>query len=213
GVRERRREHLRPLAGAEWRRAAVEDIFQRYMAVTVFFGLGSGTLFAFMPTFGESLGVHTLSLFYTAYAGAAIAVRVVGGRLIDTRGRRAVIVPSMFLQACATGILAVVGLVLDRAGTAPVLPMLILTGLMAGASHGFLYPGLAALVADQTPEARRGVVVGFFSAVFLAGNAGGAFVFGYVTHLVGYGSMWGFLSALLLVGLLLSLRLTDSRAA
>jgi MFS family permease len=210
-VRERRREHLRPLAGGEWRRSAVEDIVQRYMAVTVFFGLGSGTLFAFIPTFADSLGVKTLSLFYTAYAGAAIAVRVFGGRLIDTRGRRAVIVPSMFVQACATAILAVVGGVVDRAGTTPVLPMLMLAGLMAGGSHGFLYPALAAIVADQTPEARRGVVIGFFSAVFLVGTAGGAFLFGYVTYLVGYGPMWGFLTALLLVGLLLSLRLVDAR--
>ena len=43
--------------------------------VTMFFGLGSGTIFAFLPTFAEDLGVTTLSLFYTAYSLAAIGVR------------------------------------------------------------------------------------------------------------------------------------------
>jgi MFS family permease len=78
---------------------------------------------------------------------------------------------------------------------------------MAGGAHGFLYPGLAALVADQAAEARRGAVVGVFSGVFLVGNAGGAFVFGYVAHALGYGVMWGLVAALLLAGAGLSLRL------
>jgi len=208
-LRERHRTEPPPPPGAQWRRAAFEDLFHRYMTVTVFFGLGSGTLFAFMPTFAESLGVTTLSLFYTGYAGSAIAVRVVGGGLIDTRGRRAVIVPSMFVQAVAVGILAGIGLKTSTTGTMPVLPLLVVAGLLSGGAHGFLYPALAALVADQTPEQRRGAVVGFFSAVFLVGQAGGAFIFGYVAHLAGYGHMWSILAAILLLGSLISVGLED----
>jgi MFS family permease len=116
----------------------------------------------------------------------------------------------MFVQACASAMLAIVGATVERTGPTPVLPVLVLAGFISGAAHGFLYPGLAALMADQTPDTRRGVVIGFFSAVFLVGNAGGAFLFGYVTTVVGYGAMWGLLTALLLVGLLLSLRLADT---
>ena len=43
------------------------------MALTLFFGLGTGVMFTFLPTFGEGLGVHSVSLFYTAYALAAVA--------------------------------------------------------------------------------------------------------------------------------------------
>ena len=50
-----------------------------HMALTFFFGLGTGAMFTFLPTFGERLGVHSLSLFYTAYAIAAVA---------GARGRR-----------------------------------------------------------------------------------------------------------------------------
>jgi len=142
-----------------------------------------------------------------------MAVRVFGGRMIDTHGRRAVIVPSMFVQAAATAVLANVGLHAMEAMTPalPVLPLLIVAGLMSGGAHGFLYPGLAALVTDETPPERRGAVVGVFSGVFLVGNAGGAFAFGYVTHAIGYGLMWTLLTVMLLAGAGVSLRLSMSR--
>lgn len=203
-LRERPRGGVLSLPDAEWARTASVACLQRHMAVTAFFGLGTGTIFAFLPTFADSLGVTTLALFYTAYAGAAMAVRVFGGQLIDTRGRRAVIVPSMFVQVSATSLLAAVGLFAPRMSDVPVLPVLFLAGLMAGGGHGFLYPGLAALVMDQVPPAQRGAVIGVFSAVFLLGSAGGAFAFGYVAHAVGYGLMWTFLSSLLLAGAVVS---------
>jgi MFS family permease len=170
-----------------WLRAGLEDVAQRHMVVTLFFGLGSGTIFAFLPTFAQSLAVSGLSLFYTAYAAAAIAVRIFGGRLIDTRGRRAVIVPSMFLQMVA--------------------------GLVSGAAHGFLYPGLAALVTDVAPAARRATAVGVFSAMFLLGQTSGAFVFGAVAHALGYAFLWTILALLLLIGAALAVGLARPATA
>ena len=109
-----------PLKGTGWLRGGVEEMARLHMVITLFFGLGSGTVFTFLPTFSDRLGVASLALFYTAYAGAAIAVRVLGGRLIDTLGRRTVVVPSMFLQATATAMLAALGLFLPPGGPAPV---------------------------------------------------------------------------------------------
>lgn len=204
---ERRRETALPVQGFPWERGGLAELFHISMAVTLFFGLGAGTIFVFLPTFAENLGVRTLALFYTAYAVAAIGVRVFGGQLIDTRGRRAVIVPSMFIQTGATALLAALGFFVSRTSQTPVVPVLFLAGLMSGGAHGFLYPGLAALVTDQTPETRRGVVVGIFSAVFLAGQTSGSFLFGYVTHAIGYAFMWSALTALLFLGAILSLKL------
>jgi MFS family permease len=213
GMREHPRDAPRPVRGAGWARSGAREVFRRHMAVTLFFGLGAGTVFAFMPTFAVSLGVSTLALFYTAYACAAMAVRIFGGRLIDTRGRRAVIVPSMFVQAGSVGLLAVVGVTLGPDSAVPALPALVVCGLMAGGAHGYLYPGLAAMVADQADEARRGFVVGVFSAVYLVGNAGGAMAFGYVAAALGYGRMWALVTACLLLGCGLSLRLAEGAAA
>lgn len=193
-------------------RAGLADVFRLHMALTFFFGLGTGVMFTFMPTFGEGLGVHSVSLFYTAYAIAAVGVRVGGGNLIDIRGRRATIIPSMFVQSAAAGVLTAMALLVQPHMTVPVVPFLFLAGLLAGGGHGFLYPALAALLMDVTPEARRGGVVGIFSAVFLVGNALGSIVFGYVAHGLGYGVMWGAVTLLLTAGFLLSFRLGAGRA-
>lgn len=216
GLREQRRDVGQPVRGAEWARLSVGELLRLHMTVTFFFGLGSGTIATFVPTFAEDLGVTTLALFYTAYAGAAMGVRVLGGHLIDRLGRRAVIVPSMFAQAVASAGLAALGLSGPQVGGPAALALLVAAGLVAGGAHGFLYPGLAALVTDQAAPVHRGAVVGVFSAVFLFGHAAGAFVFGGVVHAIGYGSMWSLLAALLLAGAGLSLRLsrgTPLRAA
>jgi len=193
-------------------RAGLAEVFRLHMALTFFFGLGTGVMFTFLPTFGEGLGVHSVSLFYTAYAVAAVGVRVSGGNLIDTRGRRATIIPSMFVQGAAGALLAAMALLVRPHMTVPVVPFLFLAGLLAGGAHGFLYPALAALLMDVTPEARRGSVVGIFSAVFLVGNALGSIVFGYIAHGLGYGVMWSTLTTLLTAGFLLSFRLRVGHA-
>jgi len=207
-LRERERVDVPTVPAFASVRGMLEDLRHRHMVIAVFFGLGSGTLFAFLPTFGERIGVRTLSLFYIAYACAAMGVRVVGGHWIDTRGRRAVIVPSMFLQAAGVALLAALALLIPRVRGLSPLPVLFASGLIGGGAHGFLYPGLAALVADQAHEARRGTVIGVFSAVFLIGNSGGAFLFGHVAHHLGYGVTWSALASLLLIGALLSLGLS-----
>jgi MFS family permease len=206
-LRERHREPALPVRGFIWERGGLAEVFQLSMAITLFFGLGAGTMFVFLPTFAEHVGVSTLSLFYTAFSLSAIAVRVFGGRLSDVHGRRAVIVPSMFAHAVATALLATIGFLVTRRSTTPVVPVLFLAGLLQGGAHGFLYPGLAALVTDRTPETRRGVVVGIFSAVFLTGQTAGAFVFGYVTQAIGYAFMWTLLTWLLFLGGSLALKL------
>ena len=211
-LRDRRPAGVAALPGPGWLRAGLEDVLRRHMIVTLYFGLGSGTIFAFLPTFAQSLAVSGLSLFYTAYAAAAIAVRIFGGRLIDTRGRRAVIVPSMFLQMAAPALLGVVGYAVTRASTTPVVPILFVAGLISGAAHGFLYPGLAALVTDLTPAPRRATAVGVFSSMFLLGQTVGAVMFGAVAHVLGYASMWSILSMLLLIGSALSMGLPRTPA-
>jgi MFS family permease len=210
-VAERMRDVRPPTLGvgptADVFRESLREVWRLHMGLMFCFGLGTGTIFTFLPTFAELLGVRGLGLFYTAYAGAAMLVRVVGGQLIDLRGPRAVIIPSMFTQAAATVILALVAVFVSRASAVPVLPFLFLAGFLAGAAHGFLYPALSALLVDVTPERRRGSAVGTFSSVFLLGNATGSMAFGYVTHGLGYRVTWSALSVFLLLGFLASLRL------
>src|SRR6266571_2841565 len=193
--------------GLEAVRHGIEELLHLHMVLAFCFGLGTGTIFTFLPTFAERLGVRGLGLFYTAYAVAAMLVRVAGGELIDTLGRRAVIIPSMFIQTGAACMLALVAVFVAPAGSIPILPFLFFAGFMAGGAHGFLYPALSALLMDVTPERRRGSAVGTFSSVVLVGNALGSMAFGYVAQGLGYGVMWSALALLLLTGFLASIRL------
>lgn len=193
--------------GLEELREGLRELYRVHMVLGFFFGLGTGTLFTFVPTFAEQLGVTGLGLFYTAYSVSAVAVRVFGGDLIDTRGRRAVIVPCMIIFAAAVCIFALLAGAVGPGVRVPVLPFIFLAGLLGGAAHGFLYPALSALLVDVTPEARRATTVGIFSAVCLLGNAVGAVVFGYLAHGAGYSFMWIALAVVMSGGIVASYRL------
>lgn len=193
--------------GLEELREGLEELYRVHMVLGFFFGLGTGTLFTFLPTFAEQLGVTGLGLFYTAYSVSAVAVRVFGGDLIDTRGRRAVIVPCMIIFAAAVCIFALLAGAVGPGVRVPVLPFIFLAGLLGGAAHGFLYPALSALLVDVTPEARRATTVGIFSAVCLLGNAVGAVVFGYIARGAGYTPMWIALAVVMSGGIVASYRL------
>jgi MFS family permease len=104
------------------------------------------------------------------------------------------------------------GILVTRTSTTPVVPVLFLAGLLSGGAHGFLYPGLAALVTDLARPARRATAVGVFSAMFLVGQAAGAFLFGWVAHALGYASMWTILASSLLAGAALSMGLARPAA-
>jgi MFS family permease len=75
------------------------------------FGLGQGVMFTFFPTYAVDLGVRWVGLFAVAYSGAALILRATASGLVDTVGRRAVIIPAMALQAGASALLASLGLV------------------------------------------------------------------------------------------------------
>jgi MFS family permease len=166
------------------------------MALAVAFGLGLGVVFTFVPTFARSLGVARVAPFALAYSAAALLVRAAGAGLVDTLGRRAVIVPALAVQAAGAALLAVTAAAAGS-GALPVQPFLAAAGFLAGAAHGFLYPALTAMVVDVAPPERRGRLLGVFSAFILAGQAAGAMAFGPVAHGLGYGPMFAVLAAIL----------------
>jgi MFS family permease len=179
---------------------------RRLSALAFAFGLGVGVVFTFLPTYAAALDVERIGLFAVAYSVGAMAVRALGGQLIDRVGRRAVIIPALALQGASAVLLALLGPLVSRAGW-PAIPLLVPIGLVSGAAHGFLYPALSALVIDVTPEDRRGRVLGVFSAFILSGQTAGAMAFGALAHALGYPAMFGVLAACLAGAFVLAFRL------
>lgn len=147
------------------------------------FGLANAIVFVFLPPFASHVGLPRIGPFYVLYTGAAIAVRLFGGRLADRWGRQQVILPS--LLGLATGVLLFS--VLQSTW------LLLVIAVINGTSHGFLYPAASALAFDRAPSGARGRALSVYNMASLGGGAVGALGFGWMAQLVGYRA--GFLIA------------------
>ena len=161
------------------------------LAVAGMFGLALGTTFVFVPTYARSVGIPRLRSFYLLYTGAAIAVRVCGGRFLDALGPRRIIPPSLVLQAGANLVLVFLGSSLTLG----------LAGFLGGVAHGFLYPAFSVLVVELVAAEHRGKMIGLFSSVIGAGATLGALILGVVAATWGYPLIFGVAILATLVGL------------
>jgi MFS family permease len=157
----------------------------------VMFGLTLGTTFAFIPTYAQSAGIARVRSFYLFYTGAAIAVRLLGGRFIDATGPRRIIAPALGLQAVGNVVLVFLGSSFTLG----------LAGFLGGVAHGFLYPAFSVLVVELVPAEHRGKMVGAFSSVVGLGATLGALTLGVVAQAWGYPVIFSVAAIATLVGL------------
>ncbi len=164
------REPTRELGWSFWRQ------FFPILSAALLFGLASSIVFVFLPPFARVVGLPRIGPFYLLYTSAAVAVRLLGGRLADRWGRQPVIFPS--LVGLAVGILLFSVL---RSTW-----LLLLIAVINGTSHGFLYPAASALAFDRAPVGARGRALAAYNMASLAGAALGAAGFGWLAERVGY---------------------------
>jgi len=150
------------------------------LAVGCMFGLALGTIFVFIPTYAQSVGIPRVRAFYLSYAGAAIAVRVFGGPFMDALGPRRIVPPSLALQALANLVLVFLGSSLTLA----------LAGFLGGVAHGFLYPSFNVRVVELVAAEHRGKMIGVFNSVMGAGATLGAMILGVVAEAWGYPAIY-----------------------
>lgn len=145
---------------------------QRVLAyVTGFvYVFGLGTVLAFLPVYAADRGLSPrgVGLLLGAYWVARVIGSLGAGRVSDTLGRRAVLVPAMLVAGAAATLVAL------PAGAATLALGTIGLGLTAGASA----PTCVGLIADHVEAADRGIAMGLFEAacgvsILLSGLAGG----------------------------------------
>ncbi len=146
------------------------------------FAFGVASVFIFTKTFVMHTGIGSVGGFFSAYAGAALVVRIVGGWLPDRVGPKRMLVPSL-------GILCV-GLVLLAFAATPA--HILVAGVCCGVGHGFVFPILSGLVVTRAREADRGSALSIFTALFDAGVLLGGPTLGALIREAGYPAMYGF---------------------
>ena len=121
-----------------------------------------GVLVPIIPTFVEDElrgGELGIGLAIASFAGAAIVVRPLIGRLIERYGRRVVMVGGALLAAAA-GVMY---------GYVDSLPPLLVLRAVSGVGEAALFVGAATLVADLSPDHRRAEGASYFSVAVYAG--------------------------------------------
>ena len=79
--------------------------------------------------------------------------------------------------------------------------ILILSGLMSGCGHGFLFPSLNAMAIRDEPAHIRGKITGIFTGGIDTGTFLGSIILGYVGEWAGFKSVFFIAGFALLIGL------------
>jgi len=129
-------------------------------------GIGVASTSGFVSLLAQSRGILFVSAYFLAYSGAAVASRIVGGRLADLVGESRVIPPA--LGVCGMGLILLV--------FTSSIHSLVLAGLISGAAHGLLYPGLNTMAVRNVAPVHRAkilaIVTGSFDAGIFVGSIG-----------------------------------------
>lgn len=174
--------HLPRLDGVEAKPAANATVvaMSRWPLYTVFgvSGLAFSTLFTFLAPYALGQGVRAISAFFVAYTASALAVRVLGGRLADRLGHRAV----------AMGALVMYGLVVASTGALGPHHLAIL-GVGFGVAHGAVFPAMMALLINSAPSQRRPRILGIANGAMSLGISA-VFPAGYLVKHLGYPALF-----------------------
>ena len=169
-----------------------------------FITLGSGTIIAFMPLYGEGFGIETgrVGVIITVIYASSVVLRAPAGRLSDRIGRTPVILSGFLISAVALACMSF----------AASFPWLVAAGILFGLGMGLAMPASFALVADLSPVGQRGLAMGTASSFLQLGVAVGATAMGGVAGAMGLGTMFKICALILVAGLFLIFYLTRQRS-
>jgi MFS family permease len=145
-------------------------------ALAALFGFGLAASNGFVSPFASERNISFVSLYYLAYSGSAVLCRALGGRLADRLGEDRIIPYAMVLTGLGLMSLVFLGGSL----------ILVVSGVLGGCGHGFLYPGLNALAVRDMRAPDRGKITGVFTGSIDAGVFAGSIVLGLVGQSAGF---------------------------
>lgn len=162
--------------------------FQYSLLVMAAAGVANATLTTFIQPHAIARGILRVASFFTAFAVAAVSVRVLLGGFMDRGNRYAICVVSLAGYA--------VLLLATRDVTGTTLPLL---GGLLGVVHGFFMPTFLALNLAGAGDAERGRIVALISGSFNVGFGFGTLGVGAVAAAYGYGE--SFVAAAVVAGI------------
>ena len=196
----RRLPDLRPMAAIDPLRLAptpaanTVDLRARRVPIYIVFGLSGiafSMLFTFLAPFALAHGVNQIRDFFIGYTGAAITVRLLGGRLADRLGHRMIATVALALYG---GVVACTGLFGPH--------HLYALGICFGLAHGAVFPAVMALLINNTPPHLRPRVLGIANGAMSIGVSS-VFPAGALIARIGYPAMFAIAGGLVALAALL----------
>lgn len=155
-------------------------------------GVAYAGILTFLGPFTAAAGFpEAASLFFLGYASVAVVCRPVTGRLLDRRGDRIVMYPTLLAFAGSMALLTVA----DSTWT------VLAASALCGMGFGTLMSSAQAIVAAIAPHHRIGLATSTFFLLFDIGTGLGPMMLGLLVSAVGYRWMYAALALLVLAGI------------
>ncbi len=167
------------------------------LLTVLFIVFGSGTIVAFLPLYGEKIGIMAsqVGIIITAIYASSALLRAPAGMLSDKIGREIIILFGFIVSAAAVACFSFLAS----------FPLLMVAGIAFGFGMGLAMTASFALVADLASMNARGLAMGAANSSLQAGLAIGATAMGGVAAVAGFESMFGICGAILAAGLMVVL--------
>ncbi len=161
--------------------------------LALLFGFGLAASSNFVSPFAKEQHIAFISLYFIAYSSAAVITRFFGGRLADRVGEDRIIPYALIITGA--GFLVLIALGGDT--------ILIVSGLMSGCGHGFLFPSLNALALREEQRGIRGKINGIFTGGIDAGAFSGSIILGYIGEWGGFQTLFFIAGVALFAGFMI----------
>lgn len=167
--------HVHRSSRADYRRAIVRREVLVPTATLLLLTLAHGGLFAFIPLLLEERVEFNFGLFFLAYAGASLVVRLVIGRIARLWGDGPLVWGGLVLYA--------LGLLLAPFARDPL--SMVVPAVLLGIGFGAYQPAVYGIVANAASDRTRGMVLSVFLAAFDTGMSLGGLVSGPIVAAYG----------------------------
>ncbi len=132
---------------------------------------------AYLGPLAESRGISNFALYFTAFSVTGFIVRVTASHWGDKFGLRRILIPSFLIYALAHFTIAL------SVSTIWIL----VSGLLAGVAHGFMFPAVTALGFTLTSKENTGSAIALITGSMDAGAGIAAYALGQAAAGFGYG--------------------------
>lgn len=149
-------------------------------SLPVFHGAIRGAVVYFIALFGKSIHLDRVGPFFMAFSVSAILTRVFLGALSDRYGRKQILFPSVLI----------ISLNLIFLSQVQSLELFVLAGFIGGFGQGLIFPALSTYVIDILGQENKGFAISLYLTFFDIGMGLGPPLFGWISDLHGYRTMY-----------------------